>query len=206
MPTNKKFNLVLLIGRYIESVILLGFFGFFFWVVTKFDNLCVTGDCAAQTFSMFGLDNSLYGLTLGIVIPLFSVIGIIRIIINIAINRTSKIRPAGFVVGLMLVILSHFIFSIYAKDFVYIYNTKDIVNESPIITTQIFVILAAVILSFGNKAIWDQSSFFVKSRLVFYFVNLLILLLNINIGILFFVAAIPGLAITDILRAPHVRL
>ncbi len=203
MPQSNNLNILTTIFRYIESVILLTFFCFFLFVVINYQSLCLTSDCIPENLNFFGVRNNIYNLTLALIIPLFSIIGVARILINVAINKTGKIRPAGFIIGLILVIICHFIFAQYSKEFIYIYSTKNIISESPIVTTQIFLLLVSVLLTFGNKIIWDQSSFFVKSRLVFYFLNLLVLLLNINYGILFFIVMIPGLAITDIMNAPH---
>jgi hypothetical protein len=203
----KKFaNYFLLFFRYLEPMFLLFYFGFFFWVVINNQDLCLNPQCDSKIISFLGYQNTIYGLTLGLIIPLFSIIGVVRILVNVAVNKTTQIRPVKLILGLILVIISHFIFAFFSKEFIYIYSTKNIVAESPIVTIQIFLILLGALFAFGNKTIWDQSSFFVKFRLVFYFLNLLVLLLNINYGILFFITFIPAMAITDIMRSPHSRI
>ncbi len=198
LPKNKLIltNEVL---RYAEIMLLSIFFLYFVFTVFRVDPICINTACTTNLFNL-----SLMNLVVVSVLPLFIFVDTMRVLICFTINDHDKKIEAPFYAGLIGILITYLIFSFQHNDFFYIYaKNNDIQTEPVIVTIELIIFLVSGLLLLSKKRNWDKSVFFVKLRIIFFILHLVILTVNINFGIVAFLIAIPFLIFADLRLDNH---
>lgn len=198
IPKNKLI-LINEIFRFAEITLLSGFFLYFLFTIFRSDPICIASACSNNFLAM-----SLMDLVVVIILPIFVSFGILRAIINYTINDHDKSIEVPFYTGLVGVLITYFIFSFQHNDFFFIYaKNTDIQTEPLVVTIELIVFLISGLLLLSKKRNWDKSVFFVKLRLIFLIIHLVIMTVNINFGVVAFILSIPFLIWTDLKIENH---
>ena len=198
LPKN-KFILTNEVLRFAEISLLSVFFVYFMFTVFRVDPICINSGCINNLFQL-----SLMNLVVVSVLPIFIFFDIIRVLICFTINDHDQRIEAPFYTGLIGVLITYLIFSFQHNDFFYIYaKNNDIQTEPVIVTIELFIFLISGLLLLSNKRNWDKSVFFVKLRIIFFVLHLVILTVNINFGIVAFLLSIPFLIFADLRLENH---
>ena len=198
LPKNKLIltNEVL---RYDEIALLSIFFSYFVFTLFRIDPICINSSCKSNLFNL-----SLMNLVVVSALPIFIFLDIIRVLISFTINDHDKKIEAPFYAGLIGILITYLIFSFQHNDFFYIYaKNNDIQTEPVIVTIELIVFLVSGLLLLSKKRNWDKSVFFVKLRIIFFVLHLVILTVNINFGIVAFLISIPFLIFADLRLENH---
>ncbi len=180
--------------RWGEIISLFSFLVFFVFSVFRNDPICINAACNNSLFKL-----SLMNLVVVSVLPIFVFFGTVRVLINFTINDHDKRIEAPFYAGLIGILLTYLIFSFQHNDFFYIYaKNSDIQTEPVIVTIELIVFLISGLLLLFKKRNWDKSVFFVKLRLIFFILHLVIMTVNINFGVVAFLISIPFLIWVDL--------
>jgi hypothetical protein len=180
--------------RFAEIILLSGFFLYFIFIIFRIDPICIASACSNNLFKL-----SLMDLVVVSVLPIFVLIGVFRVLISFTINDHDKSIEAPFYIGLTGILITYLIFSFQHNDFFYIYaKNNDIQSEPVVVTIELIIFLISGLLLLSKKRNWDKSVFFVKLRLIFFIIQLVIMTVNINFGVVAFLISIPFLIWADL--------
>jgi hypothetical protein len=180
--------------RFAEIILLSGFLLYFMFTVFRINPICIASGCSSNLFTM-----SLMDLAVVTVLPIFVFFGVLRVLINFTINDHDKSIEIPFYTGLIGILITYLIFSFQHNDFFYIYaKNNDIQTEPLIVTVELIIFLISGLLLLSKKRNWDKSVFFVKLRVIFFVIHLVIMTVNINFGVVAFLLSIPFLIWTDL--------
>ena len=185
--------------RWAEVLLLSIFFVYFMFTVFRVDPICINTGCSSNLFQM-----SLMNLVVVSVLPAFAFLDIIRVLICFTINDHDQRIEGPFYAGLIGILVTYLIFAFQHDDFFYIYaKNNDIQTEPVIVAIELFIFLMSGLLLLSNKRNWDKSVFFVKLRIIFFVLHLVLLTVNINFGIVAFLISIPFLIFADLRLENH---
>jgi hypothetical protein len=180
--------------RFAEIILLSGFLIYFISTIFRVDPICIASACSTNFLNI-----SLMDFVVVSILPVFITFGILRIIINFTVNDHDKSIESSFYLGLIGILITYLIFAFRHKDFFYIYaKNTDIQSEPLVVTIELIVFLISGLLLLSKKRNWDKSVFFVKLRLIFLIIHLVIMTVNINFGVVAFLFSIPFLIWADI--------
>lgn len=185
--------------RWVEIILLGIFFVYFSITLFRVDPICINTDCATNLFKI-----SLMDLVVVSVLPAFVFFGTIRVLINFTINDHDRRIELPFYAGLIGILITYLIFVFQHQDFFYIYAKNSEINTEPAtVSIELIVFLVSGLLLLYKKRNWDKSVFFVKLRVIFFILHLVIMTVNINFGVVAFLLSIPFLILADLRLDNH---
>jgi hypothetical protein len=185
--------------RWVEILLLSIFFLYFIFTIFRINPVCINTDCAGNILKL-----SLMDFVVVTVLPIFVIFTAIRVIFNFTINDHDKRIEAPFYAGIFGIMVTYLIFAFRHQDFFYIYaKNSDIQTEPLIVTIELAVFLISGLLLLYKKRNWDKSVFFVKLRVIFFILHLIVMSVNINFGVVLFLLLIPFLIFVDLRLDNH---
>ncbi len=198
--------------KWVEILILPCFFLFSLFFAFNLKPECISGLCNINWLDFnFGLlkwqySDTLFNLIADFAMPFLTINGIVRIGLTFWINKKDGNFEWFFYLGLLGFILCYYFLSFNFESFAYIHAPGNKVFEESSIVE---IILGGLVLSgflvFRDKYNWDRASFFTKFRLLFYSIHLIICIVNVNFGIIFFVLSLPFQVMVDLRRQNHIH-
>lgn len=185
--------------KWVEIAGLLIFLVWFLLNLFFLDNLCITGVC----INRFMIDGNLYHTVVHYILPFFCCFGLIRIALNYFSTKKQDSWGLSFYLALIGLMACYISFAVYSREFFW-FNDKEAVQPDSIqaIYTLIWFGFTSILL-LKNKFNWDGSTFFIKFRIVVYIFHIVLMMLNLNIGVLAFAIFSPALIYTDLIKRSH---
>lgn len=196
--------------KWAEIVVLPVFLIFCFYFIFNQKPSCITSQC---DFNWINLDigafrlrysDNLFNFIADYGMPFLAIDGLIRIGLTFWINKKEGNFEWLFYLGLVGFALCYYFLSLNFESFAYIHAPGNKVSEeAPIVEAILSGLIISGFLIFRDKYNWDRASFFTKFRLLFYSIHLVVCVVNINFGIIFFLLSIPFQLIVDLRRRNH---
>lgn len=186
--------------KWIEIFGLVIFLVWFCAMLIFLDTNCINNVCR----EVLTIDGSLYMTVIKYILPIFGFLSLFRVGLNHFGNkRNGKFNPT-FYLSLVLLLGCYAVFSYFAKDFYYFYLDPDSPHiDSPYVMYTLFLFGITCIMLLKDKKTWDKSTFFVKTRIIFYVFHLALMIINIKIGVLSFALFTPFLIASDLIKKTH---
>jgi hypothetical protein len=208
----KVFAKVNILLKWAEIVILPTFFLFCIYFFFAQKPECIAGICNLNWLNLdLGLfklqyTGNLFNFIADYGMPFLAIDGLVRIGLTFWINKKEGGFEWLFYFGLIGFAFCYYFLSLNFESFAYIHAPGNKVSEeAPIVEAILAGIIASGFLVFRDKYNWDRASFFTKFRLLFYSIHLVVCVVNINFGIIFFLISIPFQVIVDLRRRNHVH-
>jgi hypothetical protein len=173
---------------------------------------CIAGECNVNWlilnlgFSKAQYAGNLFNFIADYGMPFLAIDGLIRIGLTFWINKKEGNFEWLFYLGLLGFSLCYYFLSLNFESFAYIHAPGNKVSEeAPVVEAILAGLITSGFLVFRDKYNWDRASFFTKFRLLFYSVHLVVCVVNINFGIIFFLLSVPFQVIVDLRRRNHVH-
>lgn len=204
-----RLNVVL---KWAEIVVLPCFLLFCIYFFLTQKPQCISGVCDLNWLNLnLGLfrlqySDNLFNFIADYAIPFLAIDGLIRIGLTFWINKKEGNFEWLFYLGLVGFAVCYYFLSLNFESFAYIHAPGNKVSEeAPVVEAILGGLIASGFLVFRDKYNWDRASFFTKFRLLFYSIHLIVCVVNINFGIIFFLLSIPFQVIVDLRRRNHVH-
>jgi hypothetical protein len=198
--------------KWVEIVVLPSFLIFCVYFIFTQKTGCITGDCNINWlninvgFFKLQYSDNLFNFIADYGMPFLAIDGLIRIGLTFWINKKEGNFEWLFYLGLVGFAICYYFLSLNFESFAYIHAPGNKVSEeAPVVEAILAGLIASGFLVFRDKYNWDRASFFTKFRLLFYSVHLVICVVNINFGIIFFLLSIPFQLIVDLRRRNHIH-
>jgi hypothetical protein len=198
--------------KWAEIVILPAFLIFCIYFIFNQKSGCISGECNVHwlnfnlgSFRLQYSDN-LFNFISDYGMPFLAIDGLFRIGLTFWINKKEGNFEWLFYLGLVGFVLCYYFLSLNFESFAYIHAPGNKVSEeAPVVEAILAGLIVSGFLVFRDKYNWDRASFFTKFRLLFYSIHLVVCVVNINFGIIFFLLSIPFQLIVDLRRRNHVH-
>jgi hypothetical protein len=198
--------------KWAEIIILPAFLAFCIYFILTQKSGCISGECGVNwlnlslgSFKLQYSDN-LFNFIADYGMPFLAIDGLIRIGLTFWINKKEGNFEWLFYLGLVGFALCYYFLSLNFESFAYIHAPGNKVSEeAPVVEAILAGLIVSGFLVFRDKYNWDRASFFTKFRLIFYSIHLIVCVVNINFGIIFFLLSIPFQLIVDLRRRNHVH-
>ena len=204
-----RINVVL---KWAEIIILPTFLLFCIYFIFTQKSNCISGQCNINWLNIdFGLfrfyySNNLFNFIADYAMPFLAIDGLLRIGLTFWINKKEGNFEWLFYLGLIGFALCYYFLSISFESFAYIHAPGNkVYEEAPIVEVILAGFIISGLLVFRDKYNWDRASFFTKFRLIFYSIHLVVCIVNINFGIIFFLLSIPLQLLVDLRRRNHIH-
>jgi hypothetical protein len=198
--------------KWAEIIILPAFLVFCIYFIFTQKSSCISGVCNVNWLNLnFGLfqlrySDNLFNFIADYGMPFLAIDGLIRIGLTFWINKKEGGFEWFFYFGLVGFALCYYFLSLNFESFAYIHAPGNKVSEETLVVEAILAgLIVSGFLVFRDKYNWDRASFFTKFRLLFYSIHLVISVVNINFGIIFFLLSIPFQVIVDLRRRNHIH-
>jgi hypothetical protein len=189
-----RFLQILEIPLVFVSIVWLIYFGI------TLENSCITGICRSTPF----IQGNLYNTALSLVIPILAFVGLTRLSLNYAQTHSDTKKSLSFHLGIVSLFCGYLILSFFSKDFLYFNNKNEVQVDSLYLLYEIATLGISSIILLRDKKVWDTLTFFSKIRLFFYLFSAVLILINLNFGILIFLILTPVLLFIDKFKQAHI--
>jgi hypothetical protein len=187
------------VGDFLLWTEVFGSLGFWLWFLIMVFSLktpCINSVCRNTLL----IDGNLYNTVLRYILPLLSLIGIVRVGFDFFVNHKSQGWGFSFYLGLVGLHLSYLLFGLESRQFLFFYDKNEVLTDSVYITWELVFLVCTSFVLFRTKIVWDKSTFFIKTRAMYYFLHIVLMLTNINLGLLSLLFFIPFLIYIDLSR------
>ncbi len=163
------------------------------------ENICITGVCRSHPL----IQGNLYNTAIAYIIPVLASVGILRLAINYSITSSDNRKSQSFYLGLLFLVASYINLAIFSKEFIFFNNKNEVQVDSIYLLYELgFLSLASIIL-LRDKKVWDLLTFFGKIRLFYYLFAVVIMIINLNLGVLIFFILTPVMLYIDRFKDAH---
>jgi hypothetical protein len=191
-----KFNQQL---HWLEIPLVLTSLVWFIYLGATLENACITGVCRSHPL----IQGNLYNTSIAYVIPVLAMVGLIRVAINYNITPSDNRKSQSFYLGIIFLLTGYINLAIFSKEFLYFNNKNEVQVDSVYLLVELgFLAIASAIL-LRDKKVWDLLTFFSKIRLFYYLLVIVIMVINLNLGVILFFILTPGIMYIDRFKQSH---
>ena len=206
MNTSQKiaFNLAKIL-KWIEFPLFFVSIVWFVYMAIILDQSCINTICRSNQL----IDGNLYNTTIKYVLPVLAILGIFRLGLNFFANHIESDmqdrKHWSFYLGLIGLVASYCVLGNFSKDFLYFNNKAEVQVDSLYVVYELILFGVSSFLLLKNKIVWDKMTFFGKIRLFYYLFEMVLLLINLNLGVLTFMLFAPFLIVADWFYRIHIN-
>jgi hypothetical protein len=177
-----------LVLKWVEVALLCGLLVTVFWYL-------YTGNCPNEACSDIAINYSVFRLMMAIVFPIASIIGSLRIASVFMLIDPDEQKENWFYISLAGIATSYSFFGIFYNAF-YERVAKNM-GDNWVLLSMLVLLIFTVGSLLREKQTWDKSNFFIKFRVSFNLINLILLVINPVAGLLLTILFTPFLVLVS---------